>query len=119
MDAEGTRDRDALGSVRADETLSETVRCRSTGPGREGAWTLQPLEEALRLFPVTLGNLLASGARARRAGAGGRCEIRLRRRDPSRQTFIRILTVLSGDWPVVIAPTAFDTGGPRRSTSQR
>ena len=29
------------------------------------------------------------------------------------QAFIRILTALSGDWPVMFAPTAFDVGGAR------
>ena len=29
------------------------------------------------------------------------------------QAFIRILTALSGDWPVMFAPTAFDIGGAR------
>ena len=29
------------------------------------------------------------------------------------QAFIRILTALSGDWPVMFAPTAFDAGGAR------
>ena len=31
------------------------------------------------------------------------------------QAFIRILTALSGDWPVMFAPTAFDVGGARVS----
>ena len=29
------------------------------------------------------------------------------------QAFIRVLTALSGDWPVMFAPTAFDVGGAR------
>ena len=39
-----------------------------------------------------------------RYGAGG---------ETVTQAFIRILTALSGDWPVMFAPTAFDLGGAR------
>ena len=39
-----------------------------------------------------------------RYGAGG---------ETVTQAFIRILTALSGDWPVMFAPTAFDVGGAR------
>ena len=37
-------------------------------------------------------------------GAGG---------EPVTQAFIRILTALSGSWPAMFAPTAFDTGTAR------
>ena len=67
---------------------------------------------AQRYAVPTLGDLLASVREPAvqglvgdaRYGAGG---------ESVTQAFIRILTALSGDWPVMFAPTAFDVGGAR------
>ncbi|MDE0378502.1 MAG: hypothetical protein OXI20_04600, partial [Rhodospirillales bacterium] len=67
---------------------------------------------AQRYAVPTLGDLLASVREPAvqglvgdtRYGAGG---------ETVTQAFIRILTALSGDWPVMFAPTAFDVGGAR------
>ena len=67
---------------------------------------------AQRYAVPTLGDLLASVREPAvqglvgdaRYGSGG---------ETVTQAFIRILTALSGDWPVMFAPTAFDVGGAR------
>ena len=67
---------------------------------------------AQRYAVPTLGDLLASAREPAvqglvgdaRYGAGG---------ESVTAAFIRILTALSGDWPVMFAPTAFDVGGAR------
>ena len=67
---------------------------------------------AQRYAVPVLGDLLASVREPvvqglvgdARYGAGG---------ETVTQAFIRILTALSGDWPVMFAPTAFDLGGAR------
>ena len=67
---------------------------------------------AQRYAVPVLGDLLASVREPAvqglvgdaRYGAGG---------ETVTQAFIRILTALSGDWPVMFSPTAFDVGGAR------
>ena len=67
---------------------------------------------AQRYAVPVLGDLLASAREPAvqglvgdaRYGTGG---------ETVTQAFIRILTALSGDWPVMFAPTAFDVGGAR------
>ena len=77
-----------------------------------GAGAIEAAARAQRYAVPTLGDLLASvrepavqGLVGDAAyGAGG---------ESVTQAFIRILTALSGDWPVMFAPTAFDIGGAR------
>ena len=72
----------------------------------------QAAARAQRYAVPVLGDLLASVREPAvqglvgdaRYGAGG---------ETVTQAFIRILTALSGDWPVMFAPTAFDVGGAR------
>ena len=72
----------------------------------------QAAARAQRYAVPTLGDLLASVREPAvqglvgdaRYGAGG---------ESVTQAFIRILSALSGDWPVMFAPTAFDVGGAR------
>ena len=77
-----------------------------------GAGAIEAAARAQRYAVPVLGDLLASvrepavqGLVGNTAyGAGG---------ETVTQAFIRILTALSGDWPVMFAPTAFDIGGAR------
>ena len=76
------------------------------------AGEIEAASRAQRYAVPTLGDLLASVREPAvqglvgeaRYGAGG---------ESVTQAFIRILTALSGDWPVMFAPTAFDVGGAR------
>ena len=76
------------------------------------AGAIEAAARAQRYAVPTLGDLLASvrepavqGLVGDAAyGAGG---------ESVTQAFIRILTALSGEWPVMFAPTAFDIGGAR------
>ena len=77
-----------------------------------GAGAVEAAARAQRYAVPVLGDLLASvrepavqGLVGNTAyGAGG---------ETVTQAFIRILTALSGDWPVMFAPTVFDIGGAR------
>ena len=76
------------------------------------AGTADAAARAQRYAVPVLGDLLASVREPAvqglvgdaRYGSGG---------ESVTQAFIRILTALSGDWPVMFAPTAFDIGGAR------
>jgi len=76
------------------------------------AGAVEAAARAQRYAVPTLTDLLASAREPAvqglvgdaRYGSGG---------ETVTQAFIRILTALSGDWPVMFAPTAFDVGGAR------
>ena len=76
------------------------------------AGAVEAAARAQRYAVPVLGDLLASVREPAvqglvgdaRYGSGG---------ETVTQAFIRILTALSGDWPVMFAPTAFDVGGAR------
>ena len=77
-----------------------------------GVGEMEAAARAQRYAVPTLTDLLASAREPAvqglvgdaRYGSGG---------ETVTQAFIRILTALSGDWPVMFSPTAFDVGGAR------
>ena len=76
------------------------------------AGAVEAAARAQRYAVPTLGDLLASVREPAVQGLVGDAAYG-RGGETVTQAFIRILTALSGDWPVMFAPTAFDIGGAR------
>ena len=77
-----------------------------------GAGAPEAAARAQRYAVPTLGDLLASVREPAVQGLVGEAAYGTGSESVT-QAFIRILTALSGDWPVMFAPTAFDVGGAR------